>query len=156
HDEQRRTLLLRCFALFRKRGYQAVTMREIAREIGASTGTLYHYFPNKLSILEQLYDLAVEQDLGSLERASAQGMSTREKLRVLPETWIRREATTPSGLLLLAFDLHRNSPAHSARLLAGYAASYKGGLVRLLGVSLEVADAVFTYLIGANLHSLLT
>jgi AcrR family transcriptional regulator len=156
HDQQRRMLLKRCFTLFRERGYQSVTMREIAREIGASTGTLYHYFPNKLSILEQLYEFAVHEDLGSLEGAAAKGLSGREKLRRLAATWVHREATTHAGLMLLALDLHRYLPEHSGRLLAGYAAGYKEGISRLLGVSAEVADAVFTYLLGANLHSLLT
>jgi AcrR family transcriptional regulator len=156
HEEQRRILLGRCFDLFRKRGYQSVTMREIAREIGASTGTLYHYFPNKLSILEQLFDIAVDTDLGSLESAPAKGMSPREKLSRLAEIWIRRQETTHAGLQLLALDLYRNSPAHSGRLLAGYAARYKEGISRLLGIDSEVSDAIFTYLIGANFHALLT
>jgi AcrR family transcriptional regulator len=155
HDQQRRTLLLHCFDLFRRRGYQSVTMREIAREIGASTGTLYHYFPNKLAILEQLYELAVVNDVGTLEDASTASLPTQAKLRRLAGIWVRRQRTTRSGLMLLALDLHRNSPAHSARLLAGYAARYKAALTRALGVSPEVADAAFTYLLGANLHALL-
>jgi len=155
HNQQRRDLLLRCFDLFRKRGYRGVTMREIARQIGASTGVLYHYFPNKLAILEHLYELAVHDDLGSVQGASAKGISRQEKLRRLAEMWMRSE-TTHAGLLLLALDLYRNSPHHSGRLLAGYAARYKDAISRSLDVGPEVSDAVFTYLLGANLHALLT
>jgi AcrR family transcriptional regulator len=155
HDQQRRELLQKCFDLFRRRGYEAVTLREIAREIGASTGTLYHYFPNKLSILEQLYELAVQDDLGSLDGASDKGVSQQEKLRRLAAIWIRRRETTHSGLLLLALDLHRNSPEHASRLLSDYAARYKQAISRSLGVGPEASDAVFTYLLGANLHAVL-
>jgi AcrR family transcriptional regulator len=155
HEKQRRELLLRCFDLFRRRGYRGVTMREVAREIGASTGALYHYFPNKLAILEQLYELAVHDDLGSVKGASAKGISRKEKVRRLAAMWGRSE-TTHAGLLLLALDLYRNVPEQSGRLLAGYAARYKEAISRSLGVGPVVADAVFTYLLGANLHALLT
>src|SRR5260221_7007308 len=124
HDQQRRKLLLKCFNLFRRRGYHNVTLREIAHEIGASTGTLYHYFPNKLAILKQLYELAVHDDLGVVSRASARGIRRREKLRRLCAMWARRDATH-AGLLLLALDLYRNSPKHSRALLDGYATRHK-------------------------------
>ena len=155
HDLQRRALLHQCFDLFRKRGYDNVTLREIAKEIGASTGTLYHYFPNKLAILEQLYELAVRDDLGSADGAAAKGITKAEKLRRLSAMWQRSESTQ-AGLLLLALDLFRNSPDHSGKLLAGYAARYKSAISESLGVTPELADGVFTYLLGANLHALLT
>ena len=155
HDQQRRALLLQCFDLFRRRGYDSVTLREIAREIGASTGTLYHYFPSKLAILEQLYELAVRDDLGSADGAAAMGISKAEKLRRLSAMWQRSESTQ-AGLLLLALDLFRNSPDRSGRLLAAYAARYKSAISDSLGLSAELADGVFTYLLGANLHALLT
>jgi AcrR family transcriptional regulator len=155
HDQQRHALLVQCFDLFRRRGYDNVTLREIAREIGASTGTLYHYFPNKLAILEQLYEVAVRDDLGSVGGASAKGISKAEKLRRLSAMWQRSESTH-AGLLLLALDLFRNSPSHSGALLAGYAKRYKAAISESLGLSAEVADGVFTYLLGANLHALLT
>lgn len=155
HDEQRRTLLLHCFDLFKRRGYHSVTLREIAREIGASTGTLYHYFPNKLAILEQLYELAIQDDLGAVQEAAARGIGRRERLRRLTEVWERGEAKH-EGLLLLALDLYRNSPDHSRRLLSGYAARYKKAIATSLDIEPELADAVFTYLLGANIHALLT
>jgi AcrR family transcriptional regulator len=155
HDQQRRELLLRCFDLFIRRGYESVTAREIAREIGASTGTLYHYFPSKLAILEQLYEMAVHDDLSMFQGPNGKGLSPREKVRRMSAIWIRRRETTRSGLMLLAFDLHRNSPAQSGRLLANYAARYKEAIGRSLGVGPEVSDAIFTYVIGVNLHAVL-
>jgi hypothetical protein len=87
--------------------------------------------------------------------AAGKGLSPREKVRRLSAIWIRRRETTRSGLMLLAFDLHRNSPAQSGRLLADYAARYKQAISRSLGVGPDVSDAVFTYLIGVNLHAVL-
>ncbi|NJL35659.1 MAG: TetR/AcrR family transcriptional regulator [Leptolyngbyaceae cyanobacterium SM1_4_3] len=54
HNEYRKNLLGRAFDLFAQKGFAAVTMREIAQGLGVSTGTLYHYFPSKEALFEQL------------------------------------------------------------------------------------------------------
>lgn len=42
--------------LFSKHGFRASTMREIADLAGISMGNLYHHFPNKEAIFEQLFE----------------------------------------------------------------------------------------------------
>jgi AcrR family transcriptional regulator len=54
HEAYRQELLEKAFALFAKRGYAAVTMRDIAKELKVSTGTLYHYFPTKEALFQGL------------------------------------------------------------------------------------------------------
>lgn len=66
HDQYRKELLTKCFDLFANKGYAAVTMRQIAQEIGVSTGTLYHYFPSKQTLFWQLYDEFNERDTASM------------------------------------------------------------------------------------------
>jgi len=39
-----------------ERGYEATTLREIAREAGVSVGLLYRYFPSKQAVIIALYD----------------------------------------------------------------------------------------------------
>jgi AcrR family transcriptional regulator len=39
-----------------KRGYEATTLREIAKEAGVSVGLLYRYFPSKQAVIVALYD----------------------------------------------------------------------------------------------------
>ncbi|TBR57025.1 TetR family transcriptional regulator [Westiellopsis prolifica IICB1] len=56
HDQYRKELLGKCFHLFAEKGYAFITMREIAQGIGVSTGTLYHYFPTKEALFEQLVE----------------------------------------------------------------------------------------------------
>ncbi|GEM_PF-196701 len=67
HERYRQELLSQCFALFAERGYRALTMREIAKGLGVSTGTLYHYFDSKEELFIQLMDYLSLQDTG--ERA---------------------------------------------------------------------------------------
>jgi AcrR family transcriptional regulator len=39
-----------------ERGYEATTLREIAKEAGVSVGLLYRYFPSKQAVVVALYD----------------------------------------------------------------------------------------------------
>lgn len=74
HAQYRHQLLSQSFALFAKKGYAALTMRQIANELGVSTGTLYHYFPSKEALFEQLLDEldqhSVNQALAAIESAT--------------------------------------------------------------------------------------
>ncbi len=63
HDEYRRELLGKCFELFAEKGYASLTMREIAQNLGVSTGTLYHYFPSKEVLFEQFVEDMTTRDL---------------------------------------------------------------------------------------------
>ncbi|BAZ28719.1 TetR family transcriptional regulator protein [Cylindrospermum sp. NIES-4074] len=65
HEQYRKELLGKCFDLFAQKGYGSITMREIAQNLGVSTGTLYHYFPSKESLFEHLVEEICEQDLSA-------------------------------------------------------------------------------------------
>jgi AcrR family transcriptional regulator len=43
-------------ALIAERGYEATTLRDIAKEAGVSVGLLYRYFPGKQSVIIALYE----------------------------------------------------------------------------------------------------
>lgn len=62
-QQYRQELLSKCFDLFAQKGYANVTTRQIAQELGVSTGTLYHYFPNKQVLFEQLAEQVCLQDV---------------------------------------------------------------------------------------------
>lgn len=53
-DATRDRIVEAALALFRQRGLEATTTREIAREARIATGTLFNYFPSKEAILAQL------------------------------------------------------------------------------------------------------
>ena len=83
HDLYRQELLSKCFDLFAEKGYSAITMRQIAEGLSVSTGTLYHYFPNKQALFEQLVEAGCERDL-SMASAELSGTQTlQERLEIL-------------------------------------------------------------------------
>ena len=63
HEQYRQQLLSQCFDLFAQKGYASITMRQVAQELGVSTGTLYHYFSSKEALFEQLVEEITQQDL---------------------------------------------------------------------------------------------
>lgn len=89
HDERRRELALACAPLFARCGYAALNMRQIAAELGVSTGVLYHYFSGKAALFETVALATVETDVG------------------IGTQMLRTAAPTPSerlGLLLAAME----------------------------------------------------
>jgi len=69
HEQYRKELLSQCFHLFAEKGYAALTMRQIAKDLGVSTGTLYHYYPSKEALFEQLF---AEMNRADIKRLVAQ------------------------------------------------------------------------------------
>jgi AcrR family transcriptional regulator len=49
-------LLATALAVFRQRGLEAATMRELAAAAGTSLGAAYYYFPSKEAIIQAYYD----------------------------------------------------------------------------------------------------
>jgi TetR/AcrR family transcriptional regulator, transcriptional repressor of aconitase len=47
HDAYREEIAEKAVAVFRRRGYSGIGMREIAKELGMSKSALYHYYPSK-------------------------------------------------------------------------------------------------------------
>jgi AcrR family transcriptional regulator len=54
--ETRQRLYETALALISARGWEAATLRDVAREAGVSVGLLYRYFPSKHAVLLELYD----------------------------------------------------------------------------------------------------
>ena len=54
-QQTRAAIVEAALALFRERGYEATTMREIASRAGVSTGNAYYYFSSKEELLQEFY-----------------------------------------------------------------------------------------------------
>jgi AcrR family transcriptional regulator len=54
-EQTRGAIIEAALRLFREAGYEATTMRAIAREAGVSTGNAYYYFGSKEELLREFY-----------------------------------------------------------------------------------------------------
>src|SRR5262249_3991252 len=55
-EATRRHLLERALVLFKERGVEATTMRDIAKAAGLSLGAAYYYFPSKEALVFAYYE----------------------------------------------------------------------------------------------------
>ncbi len=157
HARKREQILKRCFDLFARRGYAAVTMREIALKVGVSTGTLYHYFPAKNDLFQQMFELMSRLDARRAEREIGAAPDRKERLRRLLR-FVAVNSKHFQNLLLMALDYHRRHAenASARRFLTAAAAYYR----KALREQLELAEAgldrlIFSCLLGSLLQQML-
>lgn len=70
-----------------ERGYEATTLREIAKEAGVSVGLLYRYFPSKQAVIITLYD-ELSQDFAR-EAATMKAGKWRDRFVFALQTSLR-------------------------------------------------------------------
>ena len=149
-DLYRQELLGKCFDLFANRGYANVTTRQIAKELGVSTGTLYHYFPNKQALFEQLVEQISMHDVVILQKID-KSLTITQKIEALGQILIEnQEYIIKQAAIWDNFYQHqsdpnikRNSIFQQADLL------YQQAISDLLGIKdLELAKFVWTLVDG--------
>lgn len=89
-DETRQAILLAAGWLFGQRGYESVTMREIAREAGCSHTAIYLYFKDKEALLHQLALGPLKELEADLEAILHDGsLSPAARIGAMGRTFIR-------------------------------------------------------------------
>lgn len=76
---------------FRKRGFHATTLREIAAEFGMSVGHIYNYFSGKDAILEALIHQKIDDFLSILTRPHLGANTLRDRLGRIVDMYIDPE-----------------------------------------------------------------
>jgi AcrR family transcriptional regulator len=67
--ETRSQILNAALGLFRERGLEAATMREIAKNAGVALGAAYYYFPSKEAIVHEYYDAVGDEHSARVQAA---------------------------------------------------------------------------------------
>src|SRR5438045_4240773 len=85
-EETRRQILETALALFRERGFEETTIRDIAGRAGLSLGAAYYYFRSKEAIIGAYYDYIQEEHQIRARAAFARARNFRERLRAALHT----------------------------------------------------------------------
>jgi len=101
--------------LFARHGYAAVSMRQIAAEVGVQAGALYNYTPDKQSLL---YRLMYEhmQDLLSAHAALEQPADAVEALHQFVGFHIRFHLERPDEVFIAYMELRNLTPDNFSEL----------------------------------------
>ena len=155
HDQQREWLLDACFRVFARDGFANATMRKLAKEAGVSTGTLYHYFPDKSSLLSGLFAMQIARDRSRVTNTLPEEASVPVRIKVL-FAFFREHRDYLTDLLRLALEVHRHEPFEGSReQVQSNIAEYQDALADILGIEPLIAKMAFQVLIGSLVHGLL-
>lgn len=146
HDQYRKQLLSQCLNIIADKGYAAITMRQIATGLGVSTGTLYHYFPSKENLFEQLVEYISYQDTSEAVLAELKALPTRAERIAAIFNYIVEQETYFLHQTLMLIDFSRQKSReeinhHEALKRAGE--RYEKALMQVL----EIDDPAVVILI---------
>lgn len=103
--------------LFAQHGYAAVSMRQIAREVGVQAGALYLYTPDKQSLL---FDLMESHMIGLIAAWRDQNFSgnPREMLRLFTRFHILYHIDRPDAVFVAYMELRNLTPENFIKIEA--------------------------------------
>lgn len=80
-EATRRRILDAALGVFRERGFEAATMREIAAAAGVAVGAAYYYFDSKDALVMAFYEQAQQEMAPGLDRILAGSRTLEQRLR---------------------------------------------------------------------------
>lgn len=95
--------------LFARHGYAAVSMRQIAKEVGVQAGALYNYTPDKQSLLFTLMKEHLDQLLATRAALGTSG-SAMERLEEFTRFHIRFHMERPDEVFIAYMELRNLTP----------------------------------------------
>ncbi len=108
-EETRTRILEAALAVFRERGFERATMREIATEAGVAVGAAYYYFESKDAIVMAFYERSQGEMQPRLEALLDKGKTLEARLRAIISA--KFECFAPNRKLLGALSAHAD-PEH--------------------------------------------
>ncbi len=132
---RRAEILHSALGAFREKGYHATTLDHIAARLGVHKTALYHYFPDKESILYACHRESLGEVVRLLAEARARYAAPSERLAFLVREHVRVMTDTLEGSPL-AFEVTALTPAHQAEIIA-LRDRYERALRRLVAHGVE-------------------
>jgi AcrR family transcriptional regulator len=154
HDEYKQVLLEKSLSFFSQKGYSNINMKQIAARISVSTGTLYHYFPSKENMLENMIVYFVDKNVEEYIHRTSSIESISDCFDMIMDYWKEKRAIYKT-IILLSIDAYRN--LDNERWKAFYclfAERYTDKMSERLNISQQFALSIFTYFIGLSFLSL--
>jgi AcrR family transcriptional regulator len=147
-------MLEKSLYLFTNKGFSNVNMRQIAAEIGVSTGTLYHYFSSKENILVEMLAWLGDKNVDEYTNRTSSVESIHDRFNMIVDFW-KEKGELYKNILLLAIDVYRNVDSEQWKeVYSFFSERYTDGMSERLNISQQFARSIFIYFIGLAFHSL--
>ena len=113
-------------------GYEALSMRRLAEEVGLGAAALYRYFPNKQAILVRLLETHMRELLAAWALVRQPGeRPAPERLETFTRFHVRHHLPRRAGVFLSYMELRSLEPDNFARIEA-LRRSYEDDLTAIL------------------------
>jgi len=132
HDAIRQAAI----ALIAERGYEAMTLRELAGRVGLQPGSLYRYFPSKNRMLVELMVEHLEFLLGGWQHEQPDTADPRERLRAFVDFHIRSHTLRRREVFVANMELRSLAPPDRRRVVA-LRRRYEDGLTDILRAGVD-------------------
>ncbi|MGD1920674.1 MAG: TetR/AcrR family transcriptional regulator [Pleurocapsa sp.] len=154
-QQYRQELLSKCFDLFAEKGYANVTTRQIAKELGVSTGTLYHYFPNKQVLFEQLVEQICRQDMEVIKQVD-KNQTRSQRIEALGQILIEnQEYIIKQAVIWIDFCQYCSAYKVSDNLLLQIDSRYEQAISELLDLNNpQVAKFIWILVDGISINQI--
>ena len=119
--------------LFARHGYAAVSMRQIASEVGVRAGALYLYTPDKQTLLFDLMNEHMQRLLAEAASRPTDDMSATAQLEDFVRFHIRFHLERPDAVFLAYMEL-RNLNEENFAAIEAQRRTYEARLERILAV----------------------
>ena len=110
-DDRRRTIVDAALAVARRQGLGATTVRDVAAEMGTSSGLIHHYFDSMDDVLAAAFEQAASGDLERAHAAITAGGDAREQLDAFIESYAPAQSDWTMQLWLDAWSEAARRPA---------------------------------------------
>ncbi|CUH98065.1 TetR/AcrR family transcriptional regulator [Leisingera aquaemixtae] len=121
--------------LFAQHGFAAVSMRQIAKEVGVQAGALYNYTPDKQSLLFSLMSSHMEE-LQAAWDAVPRAAGAMERLRAFTGFHIRFHLERPDAVFIAYMEL-RNLTEENFTVIESLRRDYENGVEGILKEGVE-------------------
>ncbi len=117
-ESARGRLLREAARLFRDKGYERTTVRDLAAAVGIQSGSLFHHFRTKEEILKAVMVETIRLNTAVMQAAMSAADSNREKLRALVSAELESiNGQTGEAMAVLVFEWRSLSDASQAEVL---------------------------------------
>ncbi len=134
-EEQRRRIRQAASRAFAKRGLEGTGLQHVAREAGLGRSSLYHYYPDKAALVQDLANELLEEETALFTQAFQSGDSALDRIERLTTAIVElfdRSAST--GRLML--QIWASDPDRFQAMLE----TLRGGLTQLVEQGQELGE----------------
>jgi AcrR family transcriptional regulator len=121
--------------LFRKEGFDEITMREVATEAEIALGLAYHYFPGKEALVMAYYERVQKEHRAIAREKLAQTSTLRDRLAMLLHT--KLDILKEDQKLLGALFRYTGNPTHPLSFLGKATAPLRADCMSLFAEAFE-------------------